>query len=278
MLKKVLIFSLFCVSVLNATLLTQKIQNFLGEEEYNKHYKLVELLFKNEDKFYNQNTFDNAKILQILKDNGLLQLKYETPQELIIDFKILASPIKSLKIFNSTLKSLGYYYYFTKNMRYDESGILYWTIKLKTEYAIDPLILIQELKNKEIFIKNIIRVDSTHWQYEFDTKNGKISQVINVDTNEKVSLGKPLSGYLLKIKEGDVLKVISKRLNRWYPYIIFYDKDLKVLKTIERKRVYRGIKTAIPQGTSYIKIDDIYNLINIKRGLSIIVQSYEGDS
>jgi len=36
--------------------------------------------------------------------------------------------------------------------------------------------------------------------------------------------------------------------------------------------VYRGLKIQLPSDTRYIKITDMYNLINIKRGLSVIVR------
>jgi hypothetical protein len=150
---------------------------------------------------------------------------------------------------------------------------LHWVIKLQAEYAMDPLILSNELKLKEIFVKNITRIDSTHWKYEFDTKNAKMAKAIKIEPNEKISFDKPLDNYLIEINNVDTLKIISRKLNRWYPYIVFYDEDLKVLKTIEKRRIYKGIKTSIPDNTTYIKIGDIYNLINIKRGLSIIVQN-----
>jgi len=41
---------------------------------------------------------------------------------------------------------------------------------------------------------------------------------------------------------------------------------------VVKKRVYKKITLDIPQNTQYVKIGDTYNLINIKRGLSVIVQ------
>jgi hypothetical protein len=55
-------------------------------------------------------------------------------------------------------------------------------------------------------------------------------------------------------------------------YIVFYDKDLNILDTIKKNRVYRGLKSNVPYGTHYIKITDRYTLINIKRGLSITIK------
>ena len=74
------------------------------------------------------------------------------------------------------------------------------------------------------------------------------------------------------MEDGKSLQIISRNLNNWFPNIVFFDKDLRVLKMIKRDRIYKGLKTEIPDGTIYIKITDMYNLINIKRGLSIIVR------
>jgi hypothetical protein len=266
-----LIYFVFLIN-LQSDMLEDKIQNFLGLEEYNKHNKLISILFKNKREFIIGDKLKLIKILKVLKQNGLLRLKYCTPKNLRIKFNIPNSPIRSIKILNETLKSLGYYYYFTEQSLFHEDGSLEWIINLQTEYAIDPLFLTKELKLKEIFVKDITKKNLTHWIYSLDTKNGKIVKSIKIDLNEKISLEKPLNNYLVKIKGGNKLTVSSKNLNRWYPYIIFYNEDLEVLKTIERKRVYKKIKIDIPQNTQYIKIGDIYNLINIKRGLSITVQ------
>jgi hypothetical protein len=277
MIKKFLILSFLLFGFIQANIIEDKVRNILGEDGFNQHQKLIKILFVKTDDFMSGGMLKYIDILNLLKENGLLQLKYSKPKELEIEFVLSSSPVKTLRILNDTLRSLGYYYYFTKKAIYLSDGSFVWNIKMQAEYAIDPLIFIKELKLKEIFVKNITRDDLRHWKYEFDTKNGKISKALKIEANEKVSLGKPLDNYLLSIKDVDTLKIISKKLNRWYPYIVFYNKDLKVLKTIERKRVYKGIQTTIPKDTKYIKIGDIYNLINIKRGLSVIVQSTQGE-
>ena len=273
MIKKFLVFSFFTLVLVQGSILDDKIENFLGDSEYKKHHKLINILFENEEDFSDGETLKLSKILKVLKQNGLLNLKYDKPKELLVEFSISDSVVKSLKVLNDSLKSLGYYYYFTKKTISNADGSLHWVINLQAEYAMDPLILSNELKLKEIFVKNITRIDSTHWKYEFDTKNAKMAKAIKIEPNEKISFDKPLDNYLIEINNVDTLKIISRKLNRWYPYIVFYDEDLKVLKTIEKRRIYKGIKTSIPDNTTYIKIGDIYNLINIKRGLSIIVQN-----
>lgn len=231
MIKKFLVFSFFTLVLVQGSILDDKIENFLGDSEYKKHHKLINILFENEEDFSDGETLKLSKILKVLKQNGLLNLKYDKPKELLVEFSISDSVVKSLKVLNDSLKSLGYYYYFTKKTISNADGSLHWVIKLQAEYAMDPLILSNELKLKEIFVKNITRIDSTHWKYEFDTKNAKMAKAIKIEPNEKISFDKPLDNYLIEINNVDTLKIISRKLNRWYPYIVFYDEDLKVLKT-----------------------------------------------
>jgi hypothetical protein len=271
---KKIVFFFFLLSIcLNANILHDKIENLLGNKSYETHQKLIDHLFKDETKFVQDEKLNYIEILSTLKQNGLLDLRYEKPQEVFIQMVMSDNPMKSLKIFNDTLKSLGYYYYFTKQINKNDGSNLVWTIKLNLEYAIDPLIFLEELKRSEIYAKDITLENNSFWKYSFDTKNGKILQAIKIDTNEKIVFDKPLDSYFLKIDEADVLKVISRKLNRWYPYIVFYDNNFEVLKTIDKSRVFKGIQSKIPETTKYIKIGDKYNLINIKRGLSVIVQN-----
>jgi len=272
MLKHFLILFIF-ICFAQADKLENKIENLLGDQEYTQHKKLVSVLFAHRSEFYDDNDLKLIEILNVLKKNGLLKLKYNKPQNLVLEFSISGDPIKSLKILNDTLKALGYYYYFTKKASYNADGSLLWIIDLKTKAALDPLIFTKELRAKEIKVTDINKVSQTHWQFEFDTKNGKISQAIKIDPNEKISFEKPLDNYFVKVKDVDTLKVISRKLNRWFPYIVFYDRHLNVLKVIKKKRVFKGIKTDIPKDCQYIKIGDLYNLINIKRGLSVVVQN-----
>ena len=83
---------------------------------------------------------------------------------------------------------------------------------------------------------------------------------------------KPLTPYFIRIDKAQSLYVASRVLNRWFPNIVFYDKHLKILKVVNEDRVHRNIRLSVPEETKYIKISDLYTLINIKRGLSVIIK------
>jgi len=252
--------------------LYEKVENLIGTREFNTHKNLVDLLFRNKQNYYANEHLNYIAILKQLKENGLLKLRLKQPKEITVEFLTNADPIKSLKILNDTLKSLGYYYYFTKKTLYDGEGNLVWTIRLKTSYAIDPFILSKELARHEVRVIDITRAENDAWQYSINTAYANIDDAIFIDTNEKVILRKPLKPYFIKINEAKTLKIISRTLNNWYPHVVFYDKHLNVLKIVKKDRMFKGLTISIPETSRYIKVTDLYTLINIKRGLSIITK------
>ncbi len=215
--------------------LYEKIENLIGTKEFNTHKNLVDLLFRNRQNYYANEHLNYIAILKQLKENGLLKLRLKQPKEITVEFLTNADPIKSLKILNDTLKSLGYYYYFTKKTLYDGEGNLVWTIRLKTSYAIDPFILSKELSRHEVRVMDITRGANDAWQYSINTAYANIDGAIFIDTNEKVILQKPLKPYFIKINEAKTLKISSKTLNNWYPHVVFYDEHLNILKIVKIK-------------------------------------------
>ncbi|NQY95396.1 MAG: hypothetical protein HRT43_14615, partial [Campylobacteraceae bacterium] len=105
-----------------------------------------------------------------------------------------------------------------------------------------------------------------------NTQYADIADALYIDSNEKVVLQKPLKPYFIKISEAKTLKILSRKLNNWYPYIVFYDKHLTVLRVVKKDRMFRGLSMKIPESTRYMKVTDLYTLVNIKRGLSIITK------
>lgn len=253
------------------TLLHDKIKNLIGEPIYNEHINLINFVFKNKHNYQHNESLNYISIIKTLKENGLLHLNYEEPKDILIQFKINNNPLKSLKILKDTLKSLGYYYYFTKTSVYDGDKILNWTIKLKTEAAIDPLVLSNELLEKDCRMVDISK-ENDKWIYTIDTNFASLKDAMYVSSNERVSFQKPLTPYFIRIDKAQSLYVASRVLNRWFPNIVFYDKHLKILKVVNEDRVHRNIRLSVPEETKYIKISDLYTLINIKRGLSVIIK------
>lgn len=257
-----------------ADILHDKVKNLIGQENYEIHQKLITLLLKDRYKYQSNQDIKYYNLLKTLRENGLMDLKLPAPQNIQIEFSILNRPLKGYKLLKETLENIGYRYYFTtvfqKNISNKEQ--LLWKIRFKTEYMLNPQVLLKELQQKNCKISNIVNKGANSWFYELDFSNAKVDDAIKIDKDEKLVLQKPLKPYFLTFDEVKSITVISRKLNNWFPYIVFFDKDLNTLKVIKKSRVYKGFKASAPKGTKYIKISDSYNLINIKRGLSVIAR------
>ncbi len=272
--KKIIFILLFIITNVTASQLYDKIENLVGKYQFQLHNKLINNLFKVESAFYiKEDKLDYKSILKTLKENGLLRLKFKKPTIVNIKFTISNNPIKSFKILNEILRGMGYSYYFTKSSEYDKkTDKMVWKIDLKVEYAVDPFILVQELNTISCEVLNITKKNNISWEYDIDFALAIIEEAIKIENNEKVVLQKPLKAYFIKVGDIEKIRIISRKLNHWFPYITFYDEHLSVLKVIKKERTYKGYGTNVPHGTMYIKISDLYTLLNIKRGLSIIVK------
>jgi len=270
--KKIIVYIFLLTLSLNATLLEDKVQSIVGNHNFQIHKGLLQFLFKDESKFIHNNKIEYLKLFKVLQRNGLLNLHLHKPTDITIEFKMVSKNIKAYKILNDTLQSLGIRYYFTNSMIYNAQNELLWNIVFKAEYMLDPVVFIKELRLNNCKINDIIVKNSKEWYYEIDFDNSRLSKAIKIEKNEKVRFQKPLRPFLLQVDTVQQLQVISRNLNHWYPHIVFFDKDLQVLGVIKKDKEYKGIRADVPEGTKYVKITDLYNLINIKRGLTIIVR------
>jgi len=266
-----ILFFIF-ISLLNGSLLEEKIENIIGLNKYKVHQKLINHLFKNKDKFILNDKINYLRVLKKLRENGLLNLKLDKPSSITLEFKGLNKNKKAFKILNDTMKSIGYRYFFTKLFEINKNQELIWIIEFKAEYMTDPVVLLKELWYKNCKIIEVRNDTNNHWYYEIDFKDSILKEAIKIQKNEKVKFQKPLQEYFIVVNDAKELQLISRKLNRWYPYLVFFDKDLNVLESIKKEKYYKSIKLRLPQSTRYIKITDVYNLINIKRGLTIIVR------
>jgi hypothetical protein len=181
--------------------------------------------------------------------------------------------MKSIKILNDTLKSLGYYYFFVNEVSYKEDGSLTYVISLDVESAVDPYILVSELRKHNFKVLDIERENKFLWRYTIDTSFIEKRDIKYISTGEKVLFSKPLNDYFIAVdNDATTINIYSRKLNRWYPYVVFYDKSLSVVDLVKEDKIYKSAKIKIPKGTRYIKITDLFTLANIKRGLTIIIK------
>lgn len=248
--------------IVSENLLTQKIQSFISEDDYYSNEKFIKLIFSPEENFYRQERIDVVKVVQTLKENGLLNLFFEKPQELQLSFKTSGSPLFFVKIMGDTLRNIGYYRYVTMESNLDASAFT-WTIALKSEYATDPLILQEELQKSGCAIIDITRNTKDDWEYSIDISQGNLN-IETLKSKEELKLQRSLYAHWLNVSEIKKLKIKSSFRDHWFPKITYYDKQLHLLKVFKKDKRTRTLFLKIPNNATYIKIDDMYTLKNVK--------------
>lgn len=266
MIKK-LILIITCTVALNANINTN-IRDILGPSAYSTHKNLINYIFNESSSYYNDGQVDYIALTSKLQSNGLLKLKYSSTKYINVSFKISATPKKSLIILKDALNSLGHYYYLVEDARYDYNTYI-WNIKLKTEAAINPLRLAQALAKNNCKVSYIKREGADNWRYSINSDNSNIYKAKDLVTNSQLSLKKPLRPYILKVSNANSLKITSNSGNRWHPDVVFYDNDLNIIENFKDDNLHQELIVDVPNNTTYIKINDLYSLANLRRGISI---------
>lgn len=245
--------------------LTEKIQTFIEPQIYKHNRAYIDILFSPVSDYYAGERVDAVKVIQTLKDNGLLNLFFKKPSELTLHFKTSGSPLFFVKIMSDTLRNIGYYKYVTQESNLNNSEFT-WTINLTSEYATDPLILQQELYKSGCNIIDIHRNSPLDWTYVVDMRDGKL----NVETLEdgfEIKLKRSLYAKWINVSQVKKLSITSSRRNSWYPYIALYDSSLHLLKVIKKDTRKSKVILNFDDNVHYVKISDIYTLKNIRDDL-----------
>ena len=140
---------------------------------------------------------------------------------------------------------------------------------MKTAAAISPLRLSQELQSINCNIVDIKREGNYKWDYSIDMRNSTIYKAENLVGNNQLSLKKPSKPYMVMIENASRISINSNAGNSWYPSVVFYDSDFNMIEIHEEDSLHNSLRLSVPNNTKYIKIDDLYSLANLKRGITI---------
>nr|WP_321266749.1 hypothetical protein [uncultured Sulfurimonas sp.] len=245
--------------------LTQKIQTLIDPKIYKQNSAYIGILFSPASDYYIGDRVNAVKVIQTLKENGLLNLFFKKPSELTLHFKTSGSPLFFVKIMGDTLRNIGYYRYVTQESNLNNSEFT-WTINLTSEYATDPLILQQELGKSGCSIVDIYRNSPLNWTYVVDMRDGELN-VETLKEGMEIKLKRSLYAKWINVSGIKKIKITSSRRNSWYPYIAYYDNSLHLLKVVKKDNRKRSIVLNLNDNTHYIKISDIYTLKNIRDDL-----------
>ena len=250
------------------SLLIQKIKAFVSEESFAKNADFIKLIFSPEADFYRQERVDVVKVVETLKENGLLNLFFDKPQELKLSFKTSGSPLFFVKIMGDTLRNIGYYRYVTASSNFDSSEFT-WTIVLTAEYATDPMILQEELEKSGCSIIDVVKNTANAWEYSINMSEAHLN-IFTLKSDEEFILRRSLYAHWINVSDIQNLSIKSSFRDDWYPKITYYDKQLHLLKVIEKNKKTRNIFLTIPKGAKYMKISDMYTLKNVKDNLTLM--------
>jgi hypothetical protein len=246
----------------------EKIKSFLDERTFAQNRDFINIIFEPRSDFYKNQRVDTLKVVQTLKENGLLKLFFNSPKELVLHFNTSGSPLFFVKIMSDTLRNIGYYRYVTIASHLNASEFS-WSINLKSEYATDPLVLAQELKKNGCTIIDIEKKSSQEWSYTIDMRNAYLN-VTQLQSYEKINLKRSLYSHWLDVSKIEELEIQSSSKNQWYPSIAYYDASLHLLEIIKENEIFKYMSLKIPKGAKYIKISDVYTLKNVKDELVLL--------
>jgi len=247
--------------------LENKIESLMDSSVYEKNKAYIKVLFSPETSFYKNERVDILKVIETLKENGLLDLHFKSPQELHVNFQTSGSPLFFVKILSNSLQDIGYYRYVTTSSNLDNAEFT-WSIALTSEYATDPLLLQKELLKKGCTIIDVTRVSSTEWTYVIDMSQG----VLNIDalaSGQNITLKRALYAHWLEVSNINSVTIKSDARNDWYPYVAFYDKSLHLLELVKKDAKEKAISFEVPKDAKYMKVSDLYSLKNIKDDLLV---------
>lgn len=266
----ILLFGTFLA--LKGDMIDEKIINLIDQENYDLHKNLIDDIINDKNSLYENKNINYKSVLKSLEEKGLLNLSLPEHTDVTILFNIVNSNKKGFKIIKDVLSNIGYSYYFTDFIKNIDGNVV-WQIHFKSDFVLDPYSLNTELNKFQTSIIDIKKISKTNWEYKINVQDGILHDVKDVILDERLTLPMPLEPYILSLPNAKELLIASSNANNWIPKISFYDKELNALGTIEMDRVYEGIKVSIPKNTKYAKISDRYTLLNIKRGLSVLVSN-----
>ncbi len=244
----------------------------MGQKEYNIQKNLVGILFEEENLFLHADgSVDEMRVLEKLKQSGLLKLFYEEPQELSLSFVTKENPLIFMRVINEALFSMGYNYFLTERAVKSLDSFV-WDIIISTENIVDPLILSKELEARGSFIESVERRGESEWRYVINTDNIRV-KAQKIEAGMKTDLRKPIKPYWILVEEIKTISFSSKIADRWHPSIIFYSDKLHIISDYRKDSPTNRLKLPVPIDAKYIKVSDLHTLDNIKRGISVYLTS-----
>lgn len=254
-------------SVIFGDTLDDKVRNLIGDRFYSLNKNFIDRLFKDKESFYEQDIIDIKKVVEILKDNGLLILKFDKPSDLNITFVSQTTPILLARSINSALSSMGYSYFAVSQAQY-VGGIATITFNFSTEHALDPSIIISELNKRGYIFNDIKRKSIKDWEYNLKLLEPKLASARDIFPTDVLEVAEVSGEYWFALHDSGNITIVTKARD-WRPRIVFYDKNLQIVDLITQNTPVNKVAFSVLEGVSFIMVSDIQNPANVKNGIRI---------
>ena len=270
MVRALLLTALLAFAAWAESPLFEKVRSLVGDAAYARNEAFIKIIFSEQDRYVQGERIDVVKVIDTLKENGLLSLFYDKPKSLKVTFQTNGTPQFFMTLMNDTLRDMGYYHYLTDSAVLSNAGFT-WRISMESEYATDPTALQRELARRGCGILDIERTSDTQWRYFIDMSKAHL-KLAPLEPGKKVTMKRLVYPRWLDVSKATKLTLWSLKGNNWYPYIAFYDDDLRLLKLYKRDKRSWQIIINLPRGCAYVKIADLYSRKNMNAGLSVKAQ------
>lgn len=231
----------------------------------------LRLLFNNQNFLDNNGNLDIDLIIKTLKTNSLINFTLNDAKTLKLNFKAKTDAVLFFKIINDALNDCGYVYFIPTDLNLREKNIDF-TIEVDSQYILDPANFYKALKTNDVYIENIKKIGAYDYEYILNFDNAKLKVNTKLPLNTITNFEKPLKDYIILAKNASSITMDANNLDSWYPKILFLDKNLNLIKSIQSKEKNNHLSEFIPEGSVYIIISDMFNLDNIKRGLRVYLK------
>jgi len=256
--KKIILFVLF--SALLMAFENSKIENLMGKSDFQTYNKLL-------DRIFVKKHLDITQILSKLENNGLLNLFFK--QAKLIHTKVIfldSNYMFDTKILKDTLTTLGYYYFYPSQITKTQNRYTL-NIEFKSEHYIDPISFIKEMKSRGCEVVDVYK-ESGEFNYLYKCQHPVIKNAFSLASKTKRYLD-TRGVYWFKTKQFSFVLIKTRKIDYWHPSIWFYDRDLNLLNEVKIDKKTVSLYLKIPDNCYYLKVTDMYDAENFKRGIFI---------
>ena len=257
---------------LNAASLYKEIENITGINTYIANQKIIKTLFKNRSIFYTKGHIDYPRVLAVLKENNLINVKISRTADVTLSFATRQKhPVAFIRLIKSTLNELGYSRIDVRKVIHDRSGFMY-KVSVYSASAPDPIMIAESFGRKNAEIVKIKRFSISNWRYFVDISDIDLVPE-HLASQKKIYLPKPLEPYWINVSKTKVVLLNSSRLNHWHPKIVFYNRFLKIIDNFSKDIKSYNVRLKVPEDARYMKVNDLYTLENMSRGLTVYLEN-----